>query len=92
MAFLAPRWADAPSAETGLDLDWTRPSVGSIVDDFEPVYPDNPILYVAEVHEHLVPKPLAALRQVRAVRTQLYDIAGPTGPHGILLGTQRWQV
>ena len=58
----------------------------------QPVYPDNPILYVTEVHEHLVPKPLAALRQVRAVRTRLYDIAGPAGPHGILLGTQRWQV
>jgi len=93
VAFLAPPWADALSAETGLDLSRTKPPVGDIVDDFERVYPDAPILYVVEVHEHLVPESLAALRD-RFDWSQLstYDIAGPTGRHGVLLGTKRWQV
>ena len=62
VAFLAPPWADALCAETGLDLGRTKPPVSEIIDDFERVYPDNPVLYVVEVHEHLVPEPLAALR------------------------------
>ena len=61
VAFLAPPWADALSAETGLDLGRTKPPVSDIVGDFERAYPDNPILYVIEVHEHLVPGPLAEL-------------------------------
>jgi hypothetical protein len=93
VAFLAPPWADALSAETGLDLSRTKPPVGDIVDDFERVYPDNPILYVTEVHEHLVPEPLAELRtKFEWSELSLYGIAGPTGRHGVLLGTKRWQV
>jgi hypothetical protein len=40
-----------------------------------------------------VPESLAALRD-RFDWSQLstYDIAGPTGRHGVLLGTKRWQV
>ena len=93
VAFLAPPWADALSAESGLDLSRTKPPVGDIVDDLERVYPDAPILYVVEVQENLVPESLAALRD-RFDWSQLstYDIAGPTGRHGVLLGTKRWQV
>jgi hypothetical protein len=62
VAFLAPPWAGALSAETGLDLGGTKPPIAEIVADIERAYTDTPILYVVEVHERLVPAPLAALR------------------------------
>jgi hypothetical protein len=92
VAFLAPPWADALNAETGLDLGRTKPPVGEIVDAFERVYADNPLLYVVEVHERLVPEPLAALRErFEWSELSIYDLAGPTGRHGVLLGTMRWR-
>lgn len=92
VAFLAPPWADALSAATGLDLGRTKPPVRNIIDDFEGVYPNNPILYVVEVHERLVPEPLAAIRSTfEWSELNIYDLAGPTGRHGVLLGTKRWQ-
>jgi hypothetical protein len=91
VAFLAPPWADALGAETGLDLGRTNPPVGNIVDDFERIYPSNPILYVTEVHERLVPESLAALRaRFEWSELNVFDVAGPTGRHGVLLGTKRW--
>jgi hypothetical protein len=91
VAFLAPPWADALNKETGLDLGRTKPPIGEIIDNFERVYPDSPVLYVVEVHEHLVPEPLAALRNRFAwSELNIYDLPGPTGRHGVLLGTKRW--
>ena len=91
VAFLAPPWADALSAETGLDLYRTKPPIAHIIDDFERVYPNNPILYAVEVHERLVPEPLAELRcWFDWSELNIYDLAGPTGRHGLLLGTKRW--
>jgi hypothetical protein len=91
VVFLAPPWADALSAHAGLDLDRTKPPIGKIVDDFERIYSSNPILYVTEVHERLVPEPLAALRsRFEWSELNVYDIPGPTGRHGVLLGTKRW--
>jgi hypothetical protein len=93
VAFLAPPWADALDAESGLDLGRTKPPVGEIIDAFERVYADNPLLYAIEVHERLVPEPLAVLRKRFAwSEISIYDLAGPTGRHGVLLGTQRWQL
>ena len=91
VAFLAPPWAEALSAETGLDLDSTKPPIAEIVADIECAYPNTPILYVVEVHECLVPAPLAALRcGFQWSELSIYDLAGPTGRHGVLLGTRRW--
>ena len=91
VTFLAPPWADALSAETGLDLSRTKPPIADIVDAFESIYPNNPILYVTEVHEHLVPEPLTELRtRFEWSALNVYDIGGPTGRHGVLLGTKRW--
>jgi hypothetical protein len=68
------------------------PPVGDIIDDFERVYPDNPILYVTEIHEDLVPAPLAALRtRFEWPELNVYNIAGPTGRDEVPLGTKRWQ-
>src|SRR5690349_17892357 len=53
---------NALSAERGLDLGRTKPPIAEIVADIERVYRDDPVLTVIEVHEHLVPEPLAALR------------------------------
>jgi hypothetical protein len=92
VAFLAPPWADALGAETGLDLGRTKPPIREIIDDLERVYPDAPVLYVVEVHERLAPEPLAALRAgFERSELSIYDLAGPTGRHGVLLGTRRWQ-
>jgi len=91
VAFLAPPWAEALSAETGLDLGSTKPPIAEIVADIESAYPDTPILYVVEVHERLVPAPFAALRAgFEWSELSIYDLAGPTGRHGVLLGTRRW--
>ena len=52
---------------------------------------DAPILYVVEVHERLVPAPLAALGAgFEWSELIIYDLPGPTGRHGVLLGTRRW--
>ena len=91
VAFLAPPWADALSAETGLDLRRTKPPISEIIADFERIYPNTPIVYVAEVHERLAPEPLAELRAgFETSELKIYDLAGPTGRHGVLLGTRRW--
>ena len=93
VAFLAPPWADALSVATGLDLGRTKPPIREIIADFERVYPKTPILYVVEVHERLVPEPLAALRAgFEWSELSIYDLAGPTGRHGVLLGTSGWRV
>ncbi len=92
VAFLAPPWADALNKDTGLDLGRTKPPIRDIIADFERVYPRHPVLYVVEVHERLVPEPLAALRAGFAwSELSIYDLAGPTGRHGVLLGTRRWE-
>ena len=56
------RAASASLARTTLEA--VRDPLGNrnIVDDFERIYSTNPMLYVTEVHERLVPEPLAALR------------------------------
>ena len=92
VALLAPPWADALSPETGLDLSRTKPPIAEIIDSFERVYDNNPVLYVIEVHERLAPAPLRAIRnQFEGSELSIYDLAGPTGWHGVLLGTKRWR-
>jgi hypothetical protein len=91
VAFLAPPWADALSRETGLDLGRTKPPIRDIIDAFERVYPRSPLLYAVEVHERRVPTPFAELRSIfEWSELNIYDVPGPTGRHGILLGTRRW--
>jgi hypothetical protein len=92
VAFLAPPWADALSKETRLDLGRTKPPIRDIIDAFERVYPRSPLLYAVEVHERLVPVPLAELRTAfEWSELNIYDVTGPTGRHGLLLGTRRWR-
>jgi hypothetical protein len=91
VALLSPPWAEALSAESGLDLGSTKPPIAEIVADIERTYPDTPILYAVEVHERLLPAPLAALRSgFEWSELSIYDLPGPTGRHGVLLGTRRW--
>ena len=73
---------------------WVIAPVGAaeIIADFEKVYAESPIMYVVEVHERLAPDPLAALRAgFEWSELSIYDLAGPTGRHGVLLGTRRWR-
>jgi hypothetical protein len=91
VAFLAPPWGDALSAQDGLDLSRTKPPIMEIVDDFENVYADQPILYVTQVHEHIEPTSLAALTsKFDWSELKIYDVNVPGEQHGILLGTRRW--
>jgi hypothetical protein len=88
---LGPPWGDALTASAGLDLARTKPPVGEIVDDFERVYPRNPVLYVVEAHERLVLESLQALRRKFAESDlQIYDVAAPHGRRAMLFGSNRW--
>jgi hypothetical protein len=92
IALVSPPWADALSAEGGLDLSRTKPPIGEIVDDFESAYPDSPMLFVVEVHERLAPLPLARLRaKFDESEFKIFDVLGATGRHGVLLGARRWR-
>jgi hypothetical protein len=85
------RGGDALSETTGLDLGRTKPPITEIVEDFERVYPDNHILYVIQVHQHLEPVSLATLKQRFAWSDlRIYDINVEGMKHGVLLGTNRW--
>jgi hypothetical protein len=44
VAFLAPPWAEALSAETGLDLGSTKQPIAEIIAEIERAYPDTPVL------------------------------------------------
>jgi hypothetical protein len=91
VVFLAPPWADALDSVSGLDFARTRPPIAEIVVDVERVYPSNPILYVVEAHEQLVPESLDALRRrFRRADLRVYDIAAPHGRRAVLFGTNRW--
>lgn len=88
---LAPPWADALHERSGLDLSRTKPPIAEIVEDFERLHGDRPILYVVETHERLAPEPVARLREkFDWSRLEIFDVGGPTGRHGVLLGGNRW--
>lgn len=89
---LAPPWGDALSVASGLDLSRTKPPIGDMVEDFERACPENPILYVVETHERTVPAPLERLRQrFDWSELEIFDVGGPTGRHGVLIGAKRWR-
>ena len=91
VAFLGPPWADGLDPVHGLDLSRTRPPINEIVGDVERVYPENPLLYVIEAHERLVPEPLTALRHgFERSDLKVYDIAAPYGRRAVLFGANRW--
>ena len=91
IAFLAPPWGDALSETTGLNLQRTKPPITDIVDDFERVYKENPILYVTQVHQNIEPGSLTDLKKkFDWSDLRIYDINVEGMKHGILLGMNRW--
>jgi len=91
VAFLAPPWGDALSSDSGLDLARTKPPIAEIVDDFESVYAGQPVLYVTQVHEHIEPNSLAALKgKFEWTELRIYDVNAEGMRHGVLLGSKRW--
>jgi len=92
IVFVAPPWGDALNELTGLDLCRTRPPITDIIDDFESVYSDTPILYVTQVHQHVELASLANLqRRFDWSELRIYDINSEGRKHGVLLGRTRWQ-
>jgi hypothetical protein len=85
--FVAPPWGEALSAESGLDLRRTTPPVAEIIDYFNTLYPNHPILYVTQLFERMEAPSLDDL-QARFVWSDLriYDINAEGMNHGILLG------
>jgi len=73
VVFLAPPWADALNAATGLDLSRTKPPIREIIADFEKVYAASPIMYVVARTPGARPTRSAArrLRMVGAERLRL---------------------
>jgi len=91
VVFVAPPWADALDDVAGLDLRRTKPPVPGIVDFVESVSKGNPILYVTQVHQKIVPESLADLkRRFDWSELRIYDINVEGMKHGIVLGTNRW--
>jgi hypothetical protein len=90
--FVAPPWGDALNTVTGLDLRRTSPPIGEIVEYFDQVYADQPILYVAQVYERLEPVSLAELEaRFDWSDLRIYDINAAGANHGVLLGGRRWK-
>lgn len=93
IVFVAPPWGDALNAQTGLDLRRTQPPVTDIIDFFESLYSEMPILYVIQVHQQVEPNSLAELtRRFEWWERRIYDINQEGMKHGILLGCRRWQL
>ena len=91
IAFLAPPWGNALNETTGLDLQRTEPPIATVVDDFERVYKDNPILYVTQVHQHFEAASMENLeKRFDWTDLRVYDINVEGMKHGILLGLKRW--
>jgi hypothetical protein len=92
VAPLSPPGGDALNPISGLDLSRTKPPIADMIADFERAFPENPILYVIETHERLAPEPLAHLRdKFDWSELEIFDVVGPTGRHGVLLGSRRWR-
>jgi hypothetical protein len=92
VAPLSPPWGDALNPKSGLDLSRTKPPISDMIADFERAYPQNPILYVIETHERVAREPVERLRQgFDWSALEIFDVGGPTGRHGVLLGGKRWQ-
>lgn len=90
--FVAPPWGDALNSVTGLDLRRTEPPISEIVDYFDQLYADQPLLYVTQVYERLEAEPLAELRARFAWSDlRIYDLNDPGMNHGILLGGRHWK-
>ena len=92
VAALSPPWGDALNPKSGLDLSRTKPPIGDMIEDFERAYPESPILYAIETHERAVPASLDRLRHgFDWSELEIFDVGGPTGGHGVLIGGKRWR-
>jgi hypothetical protein len=90
--FVAPPWGDALNSVTGLDLRHTEPPVSEIMDYFDQLYADQPLLYVTQVCERLEAESLAEVEARFAWSDlRIYDLDDPGMNHGILLGGRRWK-
>ena len=59
--------------------------------DVQRTYPGRPILYAVDLHEPHSAGPSDALSaRLADARVIIGGIAGPTGRHGLLLGTRNW--
>ena len=59
--------------------------------DVQRTYPGQPILYAVDLHERHPTGPFDALSaRLADARVIIGGIAGPTGRHGLLLGTRNW--
>ena len=68
------------------------PPISEMIDVFERAYSENPILYVIETQERGAPEPMERLRQsFDWSELEIFDVGGPTGRHGVLLGAKRWR-
>jgi hypothetical protein len=91
VVFIAPPWADALSAESGLDLRRTKPPVADIVDFVLQTFPRGRILFAVQVYETLEPGSLTDLRsRFDGSALRIYGLNAAGQNHGVLLGTKRW--
>jgi len=91
VVFIAPPWGEALDPTSGLDLRRTTPSISEILDVLGRDISAHPLLCVIQVHERLVPYPLAQLRtRFDWSELWIFDLNAPGEKPGVLLGTRGW--
>src|SRR5215470_13200811 len=91
VVFIAPPWGEALDRTSGLDLRRTTPSITEILDVLGRDIRANPLLCVIQVHERLVPGPLAEMQAgFDWSGLRIFDLNAPGERPGILLGTRGW--
>jgi len=91
VVFIAPPWGEALDRTSGLDLRRTTPSITEILDVLGREISANPLLCVIQVHERLVPGPLAEVRtRFEWSELRIFDLNVPGEKPGVLLGARGW--
>jgi hypothetical protein len=92
VVFVAPPWGEALNMQTGLDLRRTQPPIPEVIDFFDSINGDIPVLYVIQVRQPLERGSLAELAgSFEWSELHLYDINSEGMKPGVLLGRRRWR-
>ena len=92
VVFIAPPWGEALDRTSGLDLERTTPSIAEILDALGREISTNLLLCVIQVHERLVPGPLAEVRtRFEWSELRVFDLNVPGEKPGVLLGAKGWK-
>jgi hypothetical protein len=91
IAFVAPPWGEALSADAGLDLRRTLPPIATIIDAISDRFDRNRLLFAVQIYERVDAASLADLKgRFDWSGAHVYQLNAPGQNHGIVLGTRGW--